>query len=203
MQRGYRYALTRAAGPRLRSRIPARTDARGNAAARRVLRQIHDRLPQGISARAGLPAPSLPARQRDCTLNYFGVDASQPLSVWRKKGWIYSRRSARLVSMVLPLLYGPAHSRRRRAADQALESDPPPCAADRAQLRTGRCHLPAAAAPGAAALGLRQPEDLRRGSRPFALMTLFAAGVVRNAIKARPASRMARVRPELRAVNRR
>jgi hypothetical protein len=26
---------------------------------------------------------------RDCSLNYFGVDASQPLSVWRKKGWIY------------------------------------------------------------------------------------------------------------------
>lgn len=26
---------------------------------------------------------------RDCRLNYFGVDASQPLSVWRKKGWIH------------------------------------------------------------------------------------------------------------------
>ena len=26
---------------------------------------------------------------RDYSLNYFGVDASQPLSVWRKKGWIY------------------------------------------------------------------------------------------------------------------
>ena len=26
---------------------------------------------------------------RDCTLNYFGIDASQPLSVWRKKGWIH------------------------------------------------------------------------------------------------------------------
>ena len=26
---------------------------------------------------------------RDCSLNYFGVDASQPLSVWRKKGWIH------------------------------------------------------------------------------------------------------------------
>ena len=25
----------------------------------------------------------------DRTLNYFGVDASQPLSVWRKKGWIF------------------------------------------------------------------------------------------------------------------
>jgi hypothetical protein len=27
--------------------------------------------------------------QRDCSLNYFGVDASQPLSVWREKGWIH------------------------------------------------------------------------------------------------------------------
>lgn len=24
----------------------------------------------------------------DCSLNYFGIHASQPLSVWRKKGWI-------------------------------------------------------------------------------------------------------------------
>ena len=27
---------------------------------------------------------------RDCSLNYFGVDASQPLSVWRSKGWIHA-----------------------------------------------------------------------------------------------------------------
>lgn len=26
---------------------------------------------------------------RNPKLNYFGVDASQPLSVWKKKGWIY------------------------------------------------------------------------------------------------------------------
>jgi hypothetical protein len=26
---------------------------------------------------------------RDPARNYFGVDASQPLSVWRKNGWIY------------------------------------------------------------------------------------------------------------------
>ena len=31
----------------------------------------------------------LSPNSRDCSLNYFGVDASQPLSVWRKKGWIY------------------------------------------------------------------------------------------------------------------
>lgn len=27
--------------------------------------------------------------RRNCSLNYFGVDASQPLSVWREKGWIH------------------------------------------------------------------------------------------------------------------
>ncbi|MGE3147770.1 MAG: hypothetical protein AB7K04_01765 [Pseudorhodoplanes sp.] len=31
----------------------------------------------------------LSPRGRDCSLNYFGVDASQPLSVWKKKGWIH------------------------------------------------------------------------------------------------------------------
>ena len=29
------------------------------------------------------------AERHDPKLNYFGVNASQPLSVWRKKGWIY------------------------------------------------------------------------------------------------------------------
>src|ERR1051325_8206999 len=31
----------------------------------------------------------LSPRERNCALNYFGVDASQPLSVWRKHGWIH------------------------------------------------------------------------------------------------------------------
>ena len=31
----------------------------------------------------------LSPRGRDCSLNFFGVDASQPLSVWRAKGWIH------------------------------------------------------------------------------------------------------------------
>ena len=44
--------------------------------------------------RKEFPAPwfkraKLSPNFRDCSLNYFGVDASQPLSVWRKKGWIY------------------------------------------------------------------------------------------------------------------
>jgi hypothetical protein len=32
----------------------------------------------------------LAAGRRDCSLNYFGVNASLPLSVWRQKGWIHS-----------------------------------------------------------------------------------------------------------------
>jgi hypothetical protein len=31
----------------------------------------------------------LSPKGRDCSLNYFGVDASQPLSEWKKKGWIH------------------------------------------------------------------------------------------------------------------
>jgi hypothetical protein len=31
----------------------------------------------------------LAAGRRDCSMNFFGVDASQPLSVWRTKGWIH------------------------------------------------------------------------------------------------------------------
>ena len=31
----------------------------------------------------------LAAGKRDRSLNFFGVEASQPLSVWRKKGWVH------------------------------------------------------------------------------------------------------------------
>ncbi|MEX0933594.1 MAG: hypothetical protein WDZ74_02445, partial [Candidatus Paceibacterota bacterium] len=30
------------------------------------------------------------SNERDPELNYFGVNASQPLSVWKEKGWIYA-----------------------------------------------------------------------------------------------------------------
>lgn len=29
------------------------------------------------------------AKRHDASLNFFGINASQPLSVWRKKGWIH------------------------------------------------------------------------------------------------------------------
>lgn len=32
---------------------------------------------------------NMDSHKRDPKLNFFGINASQPLSVWRKKGWIY------------------------------------------------------------------------------------------------------------------
>ena len=46
--------------------------------------------------------------RHDPELNYFGINASQPLAVWRRKGWIYHEDPARLVSVVLQVLYGEA-----------------------------------------------------------------------------------------------
>jgi hypothetical protein len=28
--------------------------------------------------------------RRDCSLNFFGIDASQPLSEWKRKGWLHA-----------------------------------------------------------------------------------------------------------------
>jgi len=46
----------------------------------------------------------LASGKRDPTLNYFGVNASQPLSVWRAKGWVHPDDPRGLVPMVLSLL---------------------------------------------------------------------------------------------------
>ena len=51
----------------------------------KYLTDCRDEFPASWFARAKL-SPS----GRDCSLNYFGVDASQPLSEWRKKGWIHA-----------------------------------------------------------------------------------------------------------------
>lgn len=48
------------------------------------LRDCQAEFPQSWFERA-----KLAEGQADCSLNYFKVDASQPLSVWREKGWIY------------------------------------------------------------------------------------------------------------------
>lgn len=88
MQTGYRYSLTAGFGrgfpPDFRPQLtPAQMLALGVFAGK-YLTDCRKEFPASWFKRAKLA----PAR-RDPALNFFGVDASQPLSVWKNKGWIH------------------------------------------------------------------------------------------------------------------
>ena len=88
MQRGYSYVLSQAPGqnfdaafqPELTPGEMLRLGVFGG----KYLTDCTGELPASWFASARLS----PTR-RDPRLNFFGVDASQPLSVWRAKGWIH------------------------------------------------------------------------------------------------------------------
>jgi len=88
MQRGYRYALREPAGrnfdPEFKPELtPAAMLALGVFGGK-YLTDCSREFPKSWFARAKL-APG----RRDNALNCFGVDASQPLAEWRRKGWIH------------------------------------------------------------------------------------------------------------------
>ncbi len=88
MQRGYRYALSEPPGrnfaPDFRPELTPAEMLRLGVFAGKYMTDTRGEFPRSWFTRARLaPGP------RDPNLNYFGVDASQPLSVWRKKGWIH------------------------------------------------------------------------------------------------------------------
>ena len=88
MQKGYRYTLTAGAGrgfdPDFKPQLtPAQMLALGVFAGR-YMTDCRKEFPPSWFTRARL-AP----KRRDPELNFFGVDASQPLSVWKNKGWIH------------------------------------------------------------------------------------------------------------------
>jgi len=165
MQQGYRYRLTEPVGgnfdPAFRPELTPGELLQLGIFCGKYMTDTMDEFPRSWFAGA-----KLAAQGRDCSLNYFGVDASQPLSVWRAR-LDPSRRSARLVPMVLPLLHGASDGGGRPAANQALEGDAPPYPAGPAALRAGRPVLPQAAATGASALGIRQPENLNSNFYPI------------------------------------
>lgn len=88
MQSGYRYELVAPVGrcfhhdfrPELSPRQMLALGVFGG----KYMTDCVDEFPESWFATARLS----PGR-RDPSLNYFGVDASQPLSVWREKGWIH------------------------------------------------------------------------------------------------------------------
>lgn len=89
MQRGYRYVLSAPAGrdfdPRFRPDLTPKQMLELGVFCGKYLTDCRDEFPASWFARAKL-SPS----GRYCRCNYyFGVDASQRLSEWRRKGWIH------------------------------------------------------------------------------------------------------------------
>ena len=87
MQKGYRYELTAPVGrgfdPDFRPELTPKQMLRLGVFCGKYLTDTRREFPSSWFADARLAAG-----RRDCALNYFGVDASQPLSEWRRKGWI-------------------------------------------------------------------------------------------------------------------
>jgi hypothetical protein len=88
MQRGYRYALAAAMGrnfdPEFRPDLTPAQMLRLGVFCGKYMTDCRKEFPKSWFTHA-----KLATTQRDCALNYFGVNASQPLSVWRRKGWIF------------------------------------------------------------------------------------------------------------------
>jgi hypothetical protein len=86
MQQGYRYEAAAPAGrafdPRFRPDLTPKQMLELGVFCGKYLTDCRDELPASWFTRARLSLSG-----RDCSLNYFGVDASQPLSEWRRKGW--------------------------------------------------------------------------------------------------------------------
>jgi hypothetical protein len=88
MQRGYRYALSELPGlnfdPEFKPELTPKQMLSLGVFGGKYMTDTKREFPKSWFTGAKL-APNGP----DISLNYFGVDASQPLSVWRRKGWIH------------------------------------------------------------------------------------------------------------------
>src|SRR5689334_22369329 len=81
-----------------------------------------------------------------------------------------------MVSVVLPLFYGPALSR-RRAANQTLARGAASCRANQEELPAAGTGLPAKTATSAAALGVRFTEDLMLNIGTIKILLTVISGV--------------------------
>lgn len=88
MQKGYRYTCTAPVGrgfdPQFKPELTPAEMLRLGVFCGKYMTDCTREFPESWFKHARL-APA----GRDCSLNYFGVDASEPLSEWRRKGWIH------------------------------------------------------------------------------------------------------------------
>ena len=87
MQRGYEYILTEPTGRNFDAgfcpELSPKQMLELGIFCGKYMNDCREEFPATWFRRAKLSA------KRDSRLNFFGVDASQPLSIWRKKGWIH------------------------------------------------------------------------------------------------------------------
>jgi len=88
MQKGYRYALAEKPGknfdPRFKPELTPKQMLKLGIFGGKYMTDCQKEFPEDWFKEA-----KLCPQKHDPKLNYFGVNASQPLSVWKKKGWIY------------------------------------------------------------------------------------------------------------------
>ncbi len=88
MQKGYRYVLSapvaRAFDPEFRPQLSPADMLRLGVFGGKYMTDCRREFPKSWFARA-----KLSPKRADPALNFFGVDASQSLSEWRRKGWIH------------------------------------------------------------------------------------------------------------------
>jgi len=91
MQTNYTYYLSEPAGkhfdPRFKPELTPKQILALGVFGGRYMRDCKREFPNDWFTRAKLHPLGQPGH--DATLNYFGVDASQPLEVWQKKDWIH------------------------------------------------------------------------------------------------------------------
>lgn len=88
MQRGHRYMLTESVGrnfdPEFKPELTPKEMLELGVFGGKYMTDCRKEFPSSWFARAKLSPAG-----RNKTLNYFGVDASKPLSVWRESGWLH------------------------------------------------------------------------------------------------------------------
>ena len=89
MQKNYRYVLTAGIGrsfdPEFIPQLKPAQMLRLGVFAGKYMTDCTREFPK-----SWFSAAKLAKGKRDVSLNYFGVDASQPLSEWRRKGWLHT-----------------------------------------------------------------------------------------------------------------
>lgn len=91
MQKEYRYALNEPVGkhfdPRFKPELSPKEMLKLGVFGGVYMRDCTKEFPKDWFTKAKFQKKG--SYKHDAKLNFFGVNASQPLSVWRKKGWIY------------------------------------------------------------------------------------------------------------------